>query len=192
LVDRGEHLTLHFSALGDAPVLLRPGTDDLQLAHRVFVKEHHLPPPELEEASVRIIWDVGASVGLTAAHFAARFRDARVMAIEPDPSAAELCRANLTHWGDRCEVVQTAITPGALAGLAPPTRAVDYVRLGAAGAERDLLREDARWTDAVRAMKVEVSPAYTLEECVEDLRRLGFATSSDSTAPRVVSAVRRA
>ena len=185
-----EHLRLHFSALGDVPVLLRPGTDDLQRAHEVFVKEHHLPPAELDRASLRIIWDLGASVGLTAAHFAACFREARVLAVESDPDAAELCRANLTHWGERCDVVEAPITAGTLLGLALPARAIDYVRMDVAGAESELLRDDPRWTAGVRAMKVAVHPPYTPEECAEDLRRLGFRTSSDSTAPRVVSALR--
>ena len=156
------------------------------------MKAHHLPPPELDPASVQVIWDLGASVGLTAAHFAASFREARVLAVEPDPAAAELCRANLTHWGERCDVVETAITADTLLGLALPAGVVDYVRMDVAGAESELLREDPRWTEGVRAMKVEVHPPCTPEECSEDLRRLGFATSSDSTAPRVVSALRTA
>ena len=187
-----EHLRLHFSALGDVPVLLRPGTDDLQRAHEVFVKEHHLPPPDLDRTTLRVIWDLGASVGLTAAHFAARFRDAWVVAVEADPDAAELCRANLTHWGERCDVVEAGITAETLLGLALPARAVDYVHMDVAGAESELLREHGRWTAGVRAMKVEVHPPYTAEECCEDLRQLGFAAWSDSTSPRVVSAVRTA
>ncbi|MFL5912353.1 MAG: hypothetical protein ACJ768_17495 [Gaiellaceae bacterium] len=187
-----EHLRLHFSALGDVPVLVRPGTDDLQRAHQVFVKEHHLPPPELDPASVRVIWDLGASIGLTAAHFAARFRDARVLALEADPEAAELCRANLAPWGERCEVVEAAITPDTLLPLAGAATTVDYVRLRVEGTERELLRDAPDWTANVRALKVEVHPPYTPEECSEDLRRLGFATASDSTAPRIVSAMRAA
>jgi precorrin-6B methylase 2 len=198
----GQPVELHFRALGDAPIRLRPGTLDLQKAHRVFVKEHHLPPPELDPASVRTIWDLGASVGLTSAHLAARYPEARVIAVEADPGTAELCRFNVGAFAARCEVIEAAVGTAAdeaerraisLHSLAERTgdgQVVDYVRMNVGGAESGLLRERAAWVERVRALKVEVHLPYTREQCAEDLQRLGFATSSDPGAPRVVAAVR--
>jgi Methyltransferase FkbM domain len=198
---------LHFRALGDAPVRLRPGTSDLQIAHQVFVKERDLPPPELDPASIRNVWDLGASIGLTAAQLAYRYPSARVLAVELDPNAAALCRANVTTWADRCDVIEAAVAAGegvvrhatgeaaaitldSLLELSDGSGGVDYVRMDVAGAERDVLTRRTSWAHSVRAMKVEVHLPYTVDECTEDLRRLGFATSSADGSPRVVTGVR--
>jgi FkbM family methyltransferase len=200
---------LHFRALGDAPVQVRPGKRDLRLAHEVFVKERNLPPGQLDPASVRTIWDLGASIGLTSAHFAARFPEARLIAVELDPAAAELCRRNVAAWADRCDVIHAwvsardgaagyssngevapAITLDSLLELSGAAGVVDHVRMDIAGGERQVLREGKRWAARVRSIKVEVHPPYTVDDCMEDLQRLGFATSSEGTAPRQVAGVR--
>jgi FkbM family methyltransferase len=56
---------------------------------------------------------------------------------------------------------------------------VDYVKIDIEGAEREVLRENTEWAAAVRALKVEVHEPYTVEECLADLRALGFDAEPD-------------
>lgn len=72
-----------------------------------------------------------------------------------------------------------AISPWSLLALDGPGAVVDYAKIDVEGAERDLLREEAGWTERVRTVNVEVHEPYTIEECSEDLRALGFETRVD-------------
>jgi hypothetical protein len=69
------------------------------------------------------------------------------------------------------------------------TGGVDYVKMDVEGAERELLRSPG-WNEQVRCIKVEVDEPYTLEECVTDLRRLGFTAQIDQDHWACVSGVR--
>lgn len=71
-----------------------------------------------------------------------------------------------------------------------PGGRVDYVKMDIEGAERTVLRENTGWADAVNAIKVEVHPPYTVNECVADLAALGFRPTIDAHHPAAVSAVR--
>jgi FkbM family methyltransferase len=55
-----------------------------------------------------------------------------------------------------------------------PGARVDWVKMDIEGAERSVLREATGWASAVRAMQLEVHPPYTVDECLADLRALGF------------------
>ena len=92
-------------ALG-RPVFLREGTSDAQVLTETFLGRYHLPPPEMP--SPLSVLDVGANIGLTAAHFAVLFPRARVLGIELDPDAASLARLNTAPWRTRCEVMTGA------------------------------------------------------------------------------------
>jgi FkbM family methyltransferase len=56
---------------------------------------------------------------------------------------------------------------------------VDYIKIDVEGAERELFRENTEWAPAVRALKVEVHEPYTVDECLADLRGLGFDAEVD-------------
>lgn len=73
----------------------------------------------------------------------------------------------------------SAISPWSLLALDGAGAMVDYAKIDVEGAERELLREDAGWAERVRTMNVEVHEPYTIEECSEDLRALGFETRVD-------------
>jgi FkbM family methyltransferase len=95
--------------LGDRPVYLRPRTADYWAARATFADQYHMPP---EELAPKLIWDLGANIGLTAAHFAHRFPDARIVAVELDGRNAELARRNVAPWQSRCEVIHGAVWVG--------------------------------------------------------------------------------
>ncbi len=77
-------------ALGRA-VELREGTSDRQVWADTFTGLYHLPLYEIAPATVL---DLGANIGLTAAHYAALWPDARIVAVEMDAESAELARVN--------------------------------------------------------------------------------------------------
>ncbi len=57
----------------------------------------------------RVIVDCGANVGYASAYLLSRFPQARVIAIEPFPANALLCRRNLAPYGSRATVIEAAV-----------------------------------------------------------------------------------
>jgi FkbM family methyltransferase len=106
---RNGEVELRLKPLGGRPVALRPGTSDADVLWDTFFHGYHLPPPEAVERGLRVIWDLGANVGLTMAHMAGLYPDARVFGAELDPDNARLARRNVEAWGERCVVVQCAV-----------------------------------------------------------------------------------
>ena len=67
----------------------------------------HLPPPL--DPPPRIVWDLGSNIGLSMAHMATLYPEARIVGIELDGPNAELCRRNIAPWADRCELIHAAV-----------------------------------------------------------------------------------
>jgi FkbM family methyltransferase len=218
---------LRLRSLGGAEVVVRPGTSDLGTVRGTFARHYHLPPPELGAPGT--IWDLGANIGLTMAHFARLYPRARVLGVELDEDNVALARRNVAAWADRCRVIHAAVwasdgevhyrgwpggtsnyqvtgpaeEPGREGGK--PVRAVslaelmrehggpvDYVKVDIEGAERELLRDGAGWAESVRCIKVELHGDYAPQECVADLRRLGFEAWQDPRHWACVVGLRRA
>lgn len=55
-------------------------------------------------------------------------------------------------------------------------RRVDYVKMDIEGTEAQVLQQATEWAQRVRSIKVEIHDGYSVEQCVEDLERLGFST----------------
>ncbi len=106
-----EPVAVRMRFLSGLPVYLRPGTADVYVARNLAVQQPHLPPHEIRVDDARLVWDLGANIGLAAFDYAVRWPRARVIAVELEPENAELCRRNLSRFGQRCEVVQAAIWP---------------------------------------------------------------------------------
>jgi FkbM family methyltransferase len=134
-------------------VLLREGTADAQVVSDTFIGLYHLPPSEVPDP--RTILDLGSNIGLTVAHYAVLFPQARILGIELDPEAAELARRNIAEWSDRCQVI---------AGAA-------WVRDEEVHFERILGEEDASHVSQVSGTSIRV-PGYSLSQLVG---RLGGA-----------------
>jgi FkbM family methyltransferase len=58
---------------------------------------------------VRLIIDCGANIGASAFYFLHAHPGASLIAVEPDPANAEMCRKNLAPFFDRATVVQAAV-----------------------------------------------------------------------------------
>lgn len=57
----------------------------------------------------RAIVDCGANIGMTARFFLEKYPNSRVIAVEPDPENAEVCRRNLEGFGARGQVIVSAV-----------------------------------------------------------------------------------
>lgn len=64
------------------------------LYREIFVEESYLRPG-FPAGEPKVIFDVGANIGLAAVFFAQRFPDAMVVAVEPGPDTYEALRANV-------------------------------------------------------------------------------------------------
>jgi FkbM family methyltransferase len=104
--DQGKPVQVRLKALGIVPVHLRPGTTDRRVAFDTFARPYHRPPLDLQP---RLIFDLGANVGLTMADFAVLYPEARIIGVELDPANANLARQNVEAFGGRCEVITAAI-----------------------------------------------------------------------------------
>jgi FkbM family methyltransferase len=105
----GRVVRVRLRPLGRREVLLRPSTSDADTVWGTFAGHYHLPPPEAGEP--RLIWDLGANIGLTMADMAVRFPTARILGVEIDAENVALARRNLEPWAERCEVVQAGVWP---------------------------------------------------------------------------------
>jgi len=206
LFSPGEPETIRIEPLGGAEITVRPGTSDILVLVDTFVSGYHLPPPDVKP---RVILDLGSNIGTTIAHFAHLYGDVKVFGVELDAESAELCAKNIAPWGDRCQVLQTAVaaTDGMnrydrragnewgfrIGSGSSPVRTVsidslvgqfglseiDYLKMDIEGAERDVLRSGGQWPERVRSLKVELHDQYTVEEAFEDLAKLGFVCERD-------------
>jgi len=56
----------------------------------------------------QLIVDLGANVGYSSAFLLNAFPKAHILAVEPDPSNAALCRLNLSAYGHRAQILEGA------------------------------------------------------------------------------------
>ena len=103
---RGRLLQLHPPNLLH-PIWLRIHSTDADVYEQVLKDEQYWPVAK--DGDVAVIVDCGANVGYASAYLLSRFPRARVIAIEPFPANAELCRRNLAPYGSRAMVIDAAI-----------------------------------------------------------------------------------
>jgi FkbM family methyltransferase len=88
---------------------LRAGTADVWALPDTYLPPDHLPPAQVNDERVRLIWDLGANIGSSMAHLAVRYPRARIVGVELDADNAALCRENVAPWADRCELLNAAV-----------------------------------------------------------------------------------
>jgi FkbM family methyltransferase len=81
------------------PVYLRARTTDVSLCREIFLNNAYdsdfAEPPQ---SVFRVIIDAGANIGLSAVFYANRFTNARIIAIEPEPSNYEMLKKNTAPY----------------------------------------------------------------------------------------------
>lgn len=78
-----------------APIYLRAGTSDSKTFDQVFIAEHQAVYLENEP---KVIFDVGANIGLASILFANRYPQAQIIAVEPERSNYELLCRNVAPY----------------------------------------------------------------------------------------------
>ena len=81
----------------------------MDVFEEIFAGNHDLPDREFLPGDPRVIFDLGANIGLAVAHMAVLFPQARIVGVELDGENAELCRANIAPWEERCQVINAAV-----------------------------------------------------------------------------------
>ncbi len=88
------------------PIELRIDSTDADVYGQVLIDEEYAA---VADGQAGMIVDCGANVGYTSAYLLSRFPDAQVVAIEPFPANAEMCRRNLAPYGNRATVIEAAV-----------------------------------------------------------------------------------
>jgi FkbM family methyltransferase len=88
-----------------APVLIRPHTTDPYIFEEVFLLDEY---DFQSAAEPRVIFDIGANVGYASVYFAEKYPGARIIAVEPEASNADLLKKNTAAYPN-VTVVQAGI-----------------------------------------------------------------------------------
>jgi FkbM family methyltransferase len=215
--DATGEFVVHPRALDRRPVRVRRGTADATVVWDTFVGLYHLAPGTVPRDAKRI-WDLGSNIGLTVAHYAVLFPNATITGVELDPTTAARAEEHVRPWADRCSILTGAVwfedgtvSFGSSRGREHITRVgegddhasafslnkllqsddwVDFVKMDIEGAEADVLQRNVEWTEKVGAIKVETHAPYTRDDCMRDLRNLGFQVALDTSHWASVIAVR--
>jgi FkbM family methyltransferase len=93
-------------------------------------QRHFWPPEGLVPTNASLIIDAGANAGLSTGLLAYEWKEARVIGIEMNPETAQRARENLGSFGDRVEIITTAIGYPEREGIAVHTtaNAVDHLK----------------------------------------------------------------
>jgi FkbM family methyltransferase len=90
------------------PLLIRTHASDRDVLWQVFIQGEYGP---VELSNPKVIIDLGANVGYSAAYFLSKYPTAAVLAVEPDPDNYAICVRNLAPYGQRAKVIHGAAWP---------------------------------------------------------------------------------
>jgi FkbM family methyltransferase len=126
-----QDLTVRFQGRS-IPVRVRGGSIDLELIRLILREdsEYRLPV----SIQPRVIFDVGANIGITALYFACVYPKARIYCFEPLPDNVELLRYNTASFGNRITVIPKGLSNQI--GSFPYRRSNDPVNFGGGGFHR--------------------------------------------------------
>ena len=88
------------------PLAFRPNTSDQWLLNKIFhVQEYNF---KIDNFNPQLILDCGANVGYSAAYFANKYPQAKIIAVEPEPLNFKMLTYN-THFFDNVICINSAI-----------------------------------------------------------------------------------
>jgi FkbM family methyltransferase len=94
--------------------------------------------------------------------------------------------------GDESGTPTRALSMDTILAHIPAGERVDYVKMDIEGVEARLLSGDAaRWLERVDSIGLQVHDPYTLDDCAQDLTKLGFEPRVDRRRLNYLVAVRR-
>jgi FkbM family methyltransferase len=103
---RADMVTVHPRNL-QHPFVFRSGTSDVDEVIYTIGRESY--GQYFPDGDIRVILDVGANIGDTAAWYLSRFPKSRVYSIEPDTGNCALCRRNCAPYGARAVLLKGAL-----------------------------------------------------------------------------------
>lgn len=196
-------------------VYLRPNSSDEQTWTDTFIHRYHVPPEQIEPQTVL---DLGANIGLTAAHYEALWPEARVWAIEMDAESLRMCEVNFyglifqaavgvstgnaSYAKGAWAAANTLLVPGstqvnviALSQLIDGIGGyVDFVKMDIEGTEWELFDHPEGWAERVGSLLVElhgVTPSEILvRRAMNALSASGFEVTRHVVHPHAVWAKR--
>lgn len=201
LVENNNNIQVQFKGL-EYPFTIRPNFADLQTVKDNLIRNEWGKLPK--DFSPSVIVDAGAYIGDTAAYYASRFPNAKVIALEPNPNSAALARYNLLDYGERVVVIEAALwsTTGKLsfagdftgAGIAQTSEIsvqgyslvdliktlsinkIDLMKIDIEGAEYEVLNDgEGKWLNNVKIIAIELHGEELEIKCLMILRRNGFS-----------------
>lgn len=207
---KGPDVTIEVEGI---PIQVRPGTADVFTVDDTFGAGYHRSLWSLPDRPV--IVDLGANIGLTVLDYGVTYPGATIVGVELDEHNARLARRNtaqvagariihggiaasegfvtygaadtnaysVSQAGDR---TAPAITIAALIKQLGG-REIDLLKMDIEGAEREVLAGGGAWASSVKHILVETHPPYSREECLRDLRQLGFHAHVDQRHPASVA-----
>jgi FkbM family methyltransferase len=102
---KGQLVALRAPNVGS--VLCRAHTSDLGVFRQIFIDREYRCLDDV--SNPRLIIDCGANVGYASAYFLARYRDTRLIAVEPDAGNFSVLSRNLAPYSDRTTLIQSGI-----------------------------------------------------------------------------------
>jgi FkbM family methyltransferase len=97
-------------SLNGNPVYYRTGSDDLVVINDLLLREEFGCGAQDVQAP-KLIVDCGAYAGYSTLYFLTKYKDAHVIAVEPDDRNLELCLLNLEPYANRVTLTHAAIWP---------------------------------------------------------------------------------
>jgi FkbM family methyltransferase len=91
------------------PIYVRPGTEDLDTVINNVIREEYGQGQSFFTGDPQFMIDAGAFIGDTAAYFLSRFPTLKVVALEPNLENFSLARENLAPYGNRVELLHSAL-----------------------------------------------------------------------------------
>jgi FkbM family methyltransferase len=96
-----------FLSPANRQIAIRLDTSDVKCVEQVFLaREYEIPFPETPS----VIVDAGANIGMAALYFASRFPEAKIIAIEPEPSNFAILQKNCEGL-ENVSLIQGALWP---------------------------------------------------------------------------------